>query len=408
MEKLKSYLNLNTFFIFAFLIVGLLPTFGSIDKIGPQWLYLAIVNTLFYIFYDIPSLKNIITFLTHRLVLTFSIFLVLILFSFLFSNNQVESLIIFSRWFIIFLSFVSLIILFQKSHDFKLVVSFILTLVLLVELTAVFYSYFEILSLAKYNLSYSNFLIGVTGNKNVAASILAIKIPFVLYLFFNLRHKGFIFFIAFISFLSFYAIFILNSRTILLGLIVSIFCFLISGNSPKVSKKWLLIPLSALILFISLPFNDFSNKSFLSSRLSVTDNNSLARLDFYDTAFSHLISNPFVGVGIGNWKIESLKYSNHLMKDYTVAYHVHNDFLEIAVELGIFGFISYLFLFVFSFKFIIQNRASLFHVLLGCSLIIYFLDSMLNFPMSRVSNQILFVLLLASIVSLNKTQNESI
>lgn len=408
MEKLKSYLNLNTFFIFAFLIVGLLPTFGSIDKIGPQWLYLAILNTLFYIFYDIPLLKNIITFLTHRLVLTFSIFLALILFSFLFSNNQVESLIIFSRWLIIFLSFVSLIILFQKSHDFKLVVSFILTLVLLVELTAVYYSYFEILSLAKYNLSYSNFLIGVTGNKNVASSILAIKIPFLLYLFFNLRHKGFKYFTVFISFLSFYAIFIMNSRTILLGLIVSIFFFLIATHSFTLSKKLLLVPLSSLILFISLPLNDFSNKSFLSSRLSVTDNNSLARLDFYDTAFSHLISNPFVGVGIGNWKIESLKYSNHLMKDYTVAYHVHNDFLEIAVELGIFGFISYLFLFVFSFKFIIQNRASLFHVLLGCSLIIYFFDSMLNFPMSRVSNQILLVLLLASIVSLNKTQNESI
>ena len=96
------------------------------------------------------------------------------------------------------------------------------------------------------------------------------------------------------------------------------------------------------------------------------------------------------------------------MKDYTVAYHVHNDFLEIAVELGIFGFLSYLFLFVFSFIFIIQNRASLFIVLLGCSLIIYFFDSLLNFPMSRVSNQILFVLLLASIVSLKKTQNESI
>jgi len=408
MEKIKSYLNLNTFFIFAFLIVGLLPTFGSIDKIGPQWLYLAILNTLFYIFYDLSTLKNILSYLSHRLVFTFSIFLIIILFSFLFSNNQIESLIIFSRWFIIFLSFVNLIILFQESNDFKLVISSILTLVLLVELTAIFYSYFEILALAKYNLSYSNFLIGVTGNKNVAASILAIKIPFVFYLLFNVRHKIFKLFITAVSVLSFYAIFIMNSRTILLGLMVSLFFFLLFGISLKVSKKWLLIPLSALILFISVPFNDFSNKAFLSSRLSVSDNNSLARLDFYDTAFSHFITNPFIGVGIGNWKIESLKYSNHLMKDYTVAYHVHNDFLEIAVELGIFGFISYLFLFVFSFKFIIQNRASLFNVLLGCSLIIYFFDSMLNFPMSRVSNQILFVLLLASIVSLNKTQNESI
>ena len=407
MEEIKSYLNLNTFFIFAFLIVGLLPTFGSIDKIGPQWLYLAILNTSFYIFYNISSVKNILSFLSHRLVFTFSVFLIIVLFSFLFSNNQIESLIIFSRWFITFLSFVNLVILFNESHDFKLVVSFILTLVLLVELTAIFYSYFEILALANYNLSYSNFLIGVTGNKNVAASILAIKIPFVFYLLFNVRHKIFKLFITSVSVLSFYVIFLMNSRTILLGLMVSLFFFLLFGISLKVSKKWLLIPLSALILFISLPFNDFSNKSFLSSRLSVSDNNSLARLDFYDTAFSHFITNPFIGVGIGNWKIESLKYSNHLMKDYTVAYHVHNDFLEIAVELGIFGFLSYLLLFVFSFIFIIQNRASLFIVLLGCSLIIYFFDSLLNFPMSRVSNQILFMLLLASIVSLKKTQNES-
>ena len=227
MEKIKSHLNLNTFFIFAFLIVGLLPTFGSIDKIGPQWLYLAILNTLFYIFYDLSTLKNILSYLSHRLVFTFSIFLIIILLSFLFSNNQIESLIIFSRWFIIFLSFVNLIILFQESNDFKLVISSILTLVLLVELTAIFYSYFEILALAKYNLSYSNFLIGVTGNKNVAASILSIKLPFVFYFLFNVRHKIFKLYIIAVSVLSFYAIFILNSRTILLGLMVSLFFFLV-------------------------------------------------------------------------------------------------------------------------------------------------------------------------------------
>ena len=81
------------------------------------------------------------------------------------------------------------------------------------------------------------------------------------------------------------------------------------------------------------------------------------------------------------------------MKDYTVSYHVHNDFIELAVETGLLGVISYLSIFICCLFYLFKIRRELYSLVIGCSFLIYFFDSNLNFPMSRVSNQIIFALI---------------
>ena len=71
------------------------------------------------------------------------------------------------------------------------------------------------------------------------------------------------------------------------------------------------------------------------STISADDKSVSLRLGYYKQAFNHFIKNPFIGVGLGNWKLKSIDYDNKTMTGYIVQYHAHNDFLQFLAELGI-------------------------------------------------------------------------
>ena len=104
-----------------------------------------------------------------------------------------------------------------------------------------------------------------------------------------------------------------------------------------------------------------------------------------------------MGVGIGNWKLHATEYDKPYMQDYTVPYHVHNDFLEIFAELGMPGFIFYFGIFLWLFFLIFKvvkskefddNNFSDLILLIVISLTVYLADSFLNFPFTRPLMQI--------------------
>ena len=49
-----------------------------------------------------------------------------------------------------------------------------------------------------------------------------------------------------------------------------------------------------------------------------------------------LFQNPILGIGMGNWQLESIKADRENIQSYIIPYHVHNDFLELAAEIGIY------------------------------------------------------------------------
>ena len=60
--------------------------------------------------------------------------------------------------------------------------------------------------------------------------------------------------------------------------------------------------------------------------------------------------NPITGIGLGNWKIESIPYEKTTTNDHIISNHPHNDFLEISTETGVLNGFIYLTLFIFSTK----------------------------------------------------------
>ena len=77
------------------------------------------------------------------------------------------------------------------------------------------------------------------------------------------------------------------------------------------------------------------------------DGSLIQRINFYSHAVNSIFKNPFLGVGLGNWKIKSIDLNKENIIGYSIPYHVHNDYLEIGAEIGIVGLGIYIAIFIF-------------------------------------------------------------
>ena len=277
-------------------------------------------------------------------------------------------------------------------------------------------TFFQIIFLTDYDFSYSNLLKGVTGNKNITSSILAIKLPFLLYLF-HISKKNLHKFLLFLVYsLTIIILFALSSRAVYISLTLfssGLFIFLLSIYSKKNIRK----PVTHILLFhffaLIISFTYFqsilppnSNVSLFSRAVTINtlDTSTNQRLSYYKLAINQVLDNPIVGVGLGNWKIESIGLDPSSINGYTVPYHVHNDFLEIATELGILGVILYISIFVVCLLALYKSYKKsdftnqIFILMLFFSGLIYIIDSSLNFPYARVINQVMILSLLSLVI----------
>ena len=118
------------------------------------------------------------------------------------------------------------------------------------------------------------------------------------------------------------------------------------------------------------------------------------------------MKSPFIGVGIGNWKINSVEYDRKYMEDYTVPYHMHNDFLQIFAETGIIGFILYFGIFAYLTLILvhklINKKLKFQHLILLMCLITYIVDANFNFPHERSEIQAIFPIIIGLILYFEK------
>ena len=109
--------------------------------------------------------------------------------------------------------------------------------------------------------------------------------------------------------------------------------------------------------------------------------------------FHQYAENPILGVGIGNWKLYSIKYEAKNMYSYVVPFFAHNDFLEILAEIGIIGSVFFILFFIkmIQYNFIIisnwlnSNLAKSSNFIVVILLLIYLIDSNLNFPFGKTN-----------------------
>ena len=106
------------------------------------------------------------------------------------------------------------------------------------------------------------------------------------------------------------------------------------------------------------------------------------------------------------YKLKSIEFDKENITKYIVPGHTHNDFLEILIELGIIAFLSFLLVFILLFRLVFKNffkKGSLIFYPIGLFLIIYFLDSNLNFPMTRPVSFIFFCFISSLTIKLDES-----
>nr|WP_294780948.1 O-antigen ligase family protein [uncultured Flavobacterium sp.] len=256
---------------------------------------------------------------------------------------------------------------------------------------------------------------GNTGNINILAASLSIKVPFILLGISHFKkYKKWFLVLALFSVTS--VIFLTGARTALINLFVIYLVYIVyllkefSFTRAVLSKVlYILIPILTALLFSNSIFEKSKDKSRYVSienrinQINTHDESANARLFFWKNAITLIEKDPLTGIGLGNYQVESIPYERTFYDDSTVSLHTHNDFLEIMSETGVINGLVYISLFIillinnlkiYFSKSSDENKKQL-AILALLILVVYGLDSLFNFPMYRPTMQIFFALLLA-------------
>jgi O-antigen ligase len=414
--------HLSTIIVLFYLVAELIPQGGATDVMGPQWLYIAILD-LFCAGYFMISTKAGIDLAVHRisrrtLTILYISFYILSGISILVAINRIESLVCFARFTATLLMFFNLAVILYNQRGILQKLCAVVTIILAIQ------SFMVIMNFARgYGEVDLNQLIlglrGTAGNKNILAASLVIKIPFLFYgLYHSASWKKWLYLASFT--LSCFAIALLNARaayTSFITIAVLYFLFLYWQRT----RLWSSIISIALPIIIGFTISAialsnaagmqenetyFGNLGQRLSSIAVDAKGSGHRLPLWNNAMDYVRHHPIMGAGYGNWKLASIPYETTVTKDFEVNYHVHNDFLEAATETGIPGALLFLSIFICAGYYLyktIRNKtdkdAAITASFYCMGLVVYAIDAFFNFPGERPVMQVFFVLLLALILN---------
>ncbi len=151
---------------------------------------------------------------------------------------------------------------------------------------------------------------------------------------------------------------LIGTRIAFIALLISLFVFLIlsllsSSWSPK-KKAWVSLALVFFTILMVLSFSLFSRKNILSERLTwsfsqLSKGENLAsvltlRLNLWDAACLMVKDYPLTGVGLGGYIVELPNYLKLKNLPSRKTDSAENYFLQIGAELGLIGFLAFLWL----------------------------------------------------------------
>lgn len=398
--------SVRRIYFILLIIAPLSPRLGAVDRVAADWMFYAfaglfgIVATAFFnykFFKEINDKRFFYPLIFHGALLLIAAI------SMIFALNKVESVVTLIKLFIIFINLYVIYALKIYEINFKFILYPVLILFMVEVVSSLYPLFVDILPVAKFDFSYTSYLKGITANRNITAASILVKLPLIMIL---LKNKSVVFRILLYSliFFCFINILFLSSRAGILSLIfiiLSIFIFDNFQNIKKFDFRRFLPSTKLVFIFLAsyLFFNsniESENKVSLDQRfesINLEDESASTRIRFYKQALTYFTENPFYPIGIGNWKLYSIYLEKEKIRSYIIPYVVHNDFLEILVETSIFGFLSYI-LFFISLIYLLQvafkklNKVQKEIYLIALSLLVYLIDSNLNFPFYRPLMQV--------------------
>ncbi len=413
-------------FCSLYFAIHFIPNLGAYDAMGPQWLYFVIIDLLVIIF--LLSRKNnyeeavagLFKNIFSRLYLAF---FVLAGISIITAINPTEAWVCYARLIATIVAYFNISILLYGRTDLFKWLAQMMALILLVESYLTLQEFLEGVGNIPINQLILN-LKGTTGNKNIFAAGLVVKIPFVLYCLHTSRLWSRFLNIP-ILLLGSLTLFIVNARASYISLLLIVifylvYCFL-EYKKEKLTEKtlyrvsYVLFPIIAAFFISQVELSSVKNleegkggygtvTDRFGSIAAISDESNMVRIRLWAHAIDYTKHHPVIGSGIGNWKIACIPYQRVITNDLIVPIHAHNDLLENFAELGIPGGALYLSLFVCILLFTIRvyrsdtdeetRHMSIFSFL---AFIGYSIDAFFNFPMERPISQMFF----AFIVGLN-------
>ena len=415
----KLVIGLIGCYFFVFLVNNLQLTF---DRYSTQLLFLSILNLIsFSIALNKVSLIKVVTDIRkEKLILFYSAFMILSGISIVVASNKSESLVVYSQYLTFLFAFLSIFILckYFKINLITLTINFCIISVL-IESTYILYQLIDNVIVNDNIFKRGNAFRGFTANINIAAFSIAAKSQVIIYKIFTSKSSKNIFFYSIILFIAVSCLFILLSRGGFMAFFFGTFCMFIYSFLFKVDKKFK----SSIIVIITILVSYFSissivnsdSKNIIGDRISAiqideNDQSINERLRFYSAALTSIKNKPILGIGVGNWKIESIKYDAKYLTGYRIPLHAHNDFLQVGAESGLIAlmfFISFLFYPFYSFlkKGLYKKLDMKFFVFL-VMLSIYIIDSLLNFPLARPVSHLLLLFIVSSLIfKINELEN---
>lgn len=439
-------------YILLIALITFIESTKVVDIVGLQWYYLSIINSLAFVYVlirskDTDQINSFSTVIKNPFILFYSLFFLVSCLSLIFSINTATSVIALVK-IINYLSILYLIFFFNifKKIDSSFII-ILFTISLLAEVWSSMGGYFFLIGEEfEYEFKFaSQYLLGVYPNKNITAMSIAFKIPFAIILFFRLKNKIVKTLLLVLLTVAYFNLIILSARAIILSISISII-FIIVGlivikfldkkkfNFVSINLLKYLAPIIISVSYSSYKFSgteasltnrfnsiniekvdeginyfkgelgeddlakerlasyNFEKKSLLKSSVS-------SRKRFYTKGLNYFKENPLMGSGIGNYQLTAIDMDSKNILSYVVPYVAHNDFIELLVETGFFGFLCYL-LFILSIPFFLiksffltkDHESRLFCLILSLPYFIYFIDSNINFPHYRPAIQISLIL----------------
>lgn len=302
-----------------------------------------------------------------------------------------------------------------------------------------FYNYFQILfhlgishqSIYEIKASFSH--------KNILSEVLFVLFPISLFCIFCSTSKLFKI-IGFVNSVGIiFLIIVLLTRavwlSVFIGFIITIITFLIISKSEirknllKKKLTYYYITSGFVLVFTSLfiysQLDNFETIRKSTIKIFSTYDSSMHRIELWKRSYQVFNENPIIGKGLGNWRIEVLKYGNKNLQSQdnkTFYQRPHNDYLWILAEQGIIGMLLYLTLIFLIFYYLIKliNKSSLTQDLIFYWLIFYLfagylIFSFFSFPKERVEHNLLIGIIFSFIIykynqlnisQINKTSNK--
>ena len=390
--------------ILLYLCIGFIPNFGAVDKIAPQWLSLSVINLFasLYILIYYREYKTSINFIWKNVsALFYILFFIWASFSYFYALNPIESLVNIPRHANTLFMFLFIFICLQRLGNVNKYVIWLITIILGIEVYSILDQAYEMF-LVNDSLDPGK-LKGVTANRNIAAFSLAVKLPFLLLLLDYIKKNSYRLLVFLLSFFCIFSISIIASRASFIAILLVAFgyiglqCYNHFFMQKKVLYKtlFIVVPILLSVTLNQIIFPKSSDSNIISRAATIkvdgTDNSINQRLRYYTDVISQIKKHPFLGVGIGNWKLKSIDYDKKDINGYVVPYHAHSDFIQLGAELGIIGFVLYLGIFISAlilglksiYSTAVSYKEKNFILMMIIALGVYLIDANLNFPIAR-------------------------